>query len=162
LYVIGGFNQVDGEARPGLAALDAVTGALQPWNPNVSRVNAIAASGDVVYLAGDFSTVNGVARRSLAAVDAHTGELLPWQPTFQLSSLDGALLSDGQVVYVGGVNGAAAFDAHSGERLPWNPEFGYAVTRFAFGPSVLAVAGQFFNVGSIPQQGLALFERTAQ
>lgn len=161
LYVLGGFNQVNGEARPGLAALDAVTGALQSWNPNASSVKAIAASGDVVYLAGGFKTVNGVARTSLAAVDANTGELLPWQPSLQLQSFD-AILSDGQVVYVGGRNGAAAFDANTGERLPWNPEFGGSVTRFAFGPSELAVAGTFFRAGSTPQQGLALFERTPQ
>jgi hypothetical protein len=162
LYVLGGFNQVAGEARLGLAALDASTGSLQPWNPSDGGVHAIAASGNTVYLAGIFRTINGVPRSGLAAVNADTGELLPWQPIFEQQRSYQAIFSDGHVVYVGGQNGAAAFDGTSGERLPWNPDIGGGVARFAFVPGALAVAGTFFRTGSVSQQGLALFERSDQ
>src|SRR4249919_3734655 len=56
------------------AAIDAATGALLPWNPNVNgQVYSLVVVGNTVYLAGDFTTVNNVARSNLAAVDATTG-----------------------------------------------------------------------------------------
>jgi hypothetical protein len=63
------------------AAIDASTGALLPWNPNVNGiVYSLVVDGNTVYLAGKFTSVNGVARTNLAAVDATTAAVKSWNP----------------------------------------------------------------------------------
>ena len=63
------------------AAIDAATGAVLPWNPNVNgQVYSVVVDGDTVYLAGSFTSVNSVARSNLAAVDATTGAVTSWNP----------------------------------------------------------------------------------
>jgi hypothetical protein len=55
--------------RNRLAAVDASTGLVTSFNPNVNgTVNAVAVAGATVYTGGSFSAVNGsVARSNLAA-----------------------------------------------------------------------------------------------
>jgi len=73
-----GTNEV---TRNHAAAIDAGTGALLPWNPNVNgTVYSLVVDGGTVYLAGQFTSVNGVARKNLAAVDATTGAVKSWSP----------------------------------------------------------------------------------
>ena len=63
------------------AAIDASTGALLPWDPNVNGVvYSLVVDGGTVYLAGKFTSVNGVARTNLAAVDATTAAVKSWNP----------------------------------------------------------------------------------
>jgi hypothetical protein len=83
IYVGGDFDQVSGQARRRIAAIDAQTGALRAWNPGAnSRVDAIATNGSTVYFGGDFTSVGSpsVARTRLAAANATTGAILPWAP----------------------------------------------------------------------------------
>jgi hypothetical protein len=145
LYIAGPFTQVEGVARAGLAALDAVAGHLLPWNPAPNApgsVRAMAVSHDpaTVYLGGTFASVGGVPRRALAAVDAVTGT-----PTgFRADTAGGvtalALSASGSTVYVAGgfrpasrdgssrvpIHGVerthlAALDADDGTVQPWAP-----------------------------------------
>lgn len=64
-------------SRAGLAALDAVTGALLPWNPGVSggEVRALATSedGTTVYVGGTFTSLAGQASTGLGAVSLSSG-----------------------------------------------------------------------------------------
>ena len=63
IYVGGTFTTVDGLSRNHIAAFSASTGALLPWNPNVSgKVNAIATFGNVVYVGGSFGKVGKTDR----------------------------------------------------------------------------------------------------
>lgn len=87
------------------------TSSLARWQPDLGQfaawpvsvrgaVNAVVASGDVLYVGGDFNQVNGSARRNLAAVSLSTGALLPWSPD-AYSMVESIALANGQI-YVGG------------------------------------------------------------
>ena len=90
IYLVGDFTSMRpagnelgvGEVtRNHAAAIDAATGAVLPWNPNVNgQVYSVVVDGDTVYLAGSFTSVNNVARSNLAAVDATTGAVTSWNP----------------------------------------------------------------------------------
>ncbi|MCY0904971.1 LamG-like jellyroll fold domain-containing protein [Arthrobacter sp. H14-L1] len=133
LYVGGAFSQVNGVARPYVAALTPSTGALiSSWAPKVnSRVVAITASNDKVYMGGWFSGVGSVSRTKLAAVTAANATLLPWNPVPAGGDINTMLLSpDSSKVVVGGsfttLNGSSdpgyglgALDTLNGGLLPW-------------------------------------------
>ena len=136
VYVGGGFGTIGGQARNNLAALDARTGAVKPWNPDPGNdVLAVAVSGSRVYAGGRFVTMGGVARNDLAALDVATGTPTPWNPNVEgWGPLVGngvyALAMHGSTLYVGGefvsVGGQtrkqlAAVDATTGAVTPWDP-----------------------------------------
>ena len=58
VYISGELIKVGGEQRFGIASLDAATGALKAWNPNLNSVSTILRSGKTLYLGGDFTLVN--------------------------------------------------------------------------------------------------------
>ncbi|HYH52015.1 MAG TPA: hypothetical protein VEG38_20915, partial [Acidimicrobiia bacterium] len=92
LYLAGGFTTVNGQPRAGLAAVDAMTGALDanlqlpftdPFQGIASRVETIAVSPDGAKLVagGNFRTVAGQSRIQIAVVDlaARPARLADWQ-----------------------------------------------------------------------------------
>ena len=88
IYVGGDFDQVNGQWRSRIAALDAQTGALLPWNPGAnSRVDAIAVDERTPSTTAGTSprsaTRPSASRRGLGSPrpNAVTGALLPWNPT---------------------------------------------------------------------------------
>ncbi len=82
IYVGGDFGRVNDQFRARVAAIDAQTGAVLPFNPVANvRVSAIAVDGNTLYMGGVFTTVGSQPRSRLAAVNATTGALLPWAPS---------------------------------------------------------------------------------
>jgi hypothetical protein len=85
LFISGRFTTVNGTPRPGLAALDPITGALLPWTVDVRTlgsaaeryVGPIVAVSGRLYVAGGFDRIGGVARSRFAVLDATTGAVLP-------------------------------------------------------------------------------------
>jgi hypothetical protein len=160
LYVGGQFSSFNGELRAGLAALNAATGALVPWNPNPSslsfpNVRALAISGSNVYVGGLFTSLGGIARTNLAAVHATTGTVLPWNPGANNSV--NVLLASGPVVFAGGafskianlyLTNIAALNASDGSAVAWTannangPVFALAVSG-----STLYAGGVFTRMG---------------
>ncbi|CUR54411.1 exported hypothetical protein [metagenome] len=66
-------------SRSRLAAFDATTGALLPWNPGANGdVRALEASSDGsgLFVGGTFTTIAGATRNRLAEVSSTTGELV--------------------------------------------------------------------------------------
>ena len=167
LYVGGDFTEVGGNARSRLAALDLVTGAVQPWNPGADdRVEALALDGDVLFIGGAFTQVADQPRSRLAAIEALSGDLTPWDPS--ANGTVRALVISNQVVYVaGGVGGfsrvgasaratLAALDAATGEVLPWNPEpESGAVEALAVSAGTVYLGGTFVRVNGQPRVLLA-------
>ena len=90
LYLGGAFSSVSGSgsgtgsSRADLAAFNATTGALLPWNPQTSggEVLALAASPDAskIVVGGSFTTLDGSGSPGygLGEVDAVSGALLPF------------------------------------------------------------------------------------
>ena len=104
IYLAGFFTHINGVARNNLAAVDAATGELTPWDPNANgavRALAVSADGTRVYAGGSFTSVGGAARNRLAAIDAATGAVdSSWTP--RADDAVRAIAVGGNGVYVGG------------------------------------------------------------
>jgi len=81
VYIAGIFSDISGRKRKYLAAIDANTGAVLPWNPGMDgSVGAVEACGSTVFVSGDFRHADGRNARGVAALDTRTGKLIPWRP----------------------------------------------------------------------------------
>jgi len=116
IYLAGAFTQVtdkDGNTftRNNLAAIDANTGAVTPWNPNAQnsgngnssvRAMALSSDGSRMFVGGTFSSVGGIARNRLAAIDTPTGEIdKKWRGS-GVNNVVRALVVSGNRLYLGG------------------------------------------------------------
>jgi hypothetical protein len=116
LFIGGKFTTVEGQPRLNLAAVDAVSGALDlnvtaRVGPDTSTddlsnplgfVRTLLAVGNRVYAGGGFLDVNGVTRVRLAAFDAN-GSLDPlWKPRANAGVHSLVLACDGQSIIAGG------------------------------------------------------------
>jgi plastocyanin len=137
IYIGGEFTQVipprtvggDPVPRNHVAAFDATTGDLLPWNPNADGfVWSLDVSGSTVYLGGQFTHVGGRARAHAAAVDATSGAILPWNPRPDSKVYAVKVGPDGNI-YLGGFfahvagqpRALLAAVAPDGTATAWNP-----------------------------------------
>jgi trimeric autotransporter adhesin len=167
VYIGGFFTMVGTETRNNVAAIDATTGAVLPWNPNASwAVQALAVYGGNVFIGGEFSTIGGVSRTGFAVVDATTAALQPWAPTMFAQMTSVGIFSfaiDGNILYMGGnftfVSGqsrlgAAAFDLTTQTLTPFSigatDGSANAVVNFiAVNGTKALISGNFQNVGGL-------------
>jgi len=145
IFVGGTFTRLGGKARGRIGAVDAVTGAVDNWNPGtVGGVRTVAVGGDRVYVGGNFTSIGGVARTRLAAVDATTGVVDPaFAPTADgevrvlTVTPDGArLYAVGYFKAIAGVArpGAASLDPTTGVATGFGPSAGGAAIAMALSP----------------------------
>jgi trimeric autotransporter adhesin len=175
VYAGGDFTQVDGAPRFALAAFDASSGALLPWDARISRtyattgVSALAVSSNVVYIAGVFDRIGGLPRNVIGAVDEASGAVLPWNPGINLEEAN-ALAADGNMVYVGGSypgigsNGPsllAAVDASSGVPLAnWVPAPGGEVKALLVDGRAVYAGGSFNSIGGVARSVVCAVDLT--
>jgi hypothetical protein len=162
--------------RNGLAAVDAQSGAVSPWNPDVGgTVDALAVAGSTVYAGGTFTTVQGgsTARNNAAAFDAFSGATSAWNPN--LSQTVNALAVAGPLVYLGGdfagpssVNGsaqrdhAAAVNATTGAVTGWDPAPNDTVRAVLPSGSAVYLGGDFTTVNGVTtRSGAAAIDATS-
>jgi len=115
VFLGGGFTEVRddtaddefGEVRESLAAVDARTGRLLPWQADAvsdtnspAGVTALTVVGDRLFVGGGFTSLAGEPRRRLGVVNTATGVPIAWDPRPK-ESVD-VLVADGDRVFVGG------------------------------------------------------------
>ncbi len=90
VFAGGFFDAVNGESRPGLAALAADTGALLPWNPGVkgsagtgTLIDYMAASDKAVFVVGEFKSIGGVYHPGFAMFAPEGAPRIVRQPVSQ-------------------------------------------------------------------------------
>jgi hypothetical protein len=171
LYVGGYFTFLAGAPRNRLGAIDLVSGAATPWNPNLTGTGVLtmAARGDVLYVGGSFNTIGGQARSNAGAVLMSTGEVTPWNPSLTSGSgVHGTTLSlqaGHDVVYALGtftkVAGqfhiyAAALYPDFWARLDWQPQVGGHIHSSILNGPRLYLGGSFTQVLGQPREGVAV------
>ena len=155
IYVGGAFTTFNGQPRSRLAAVDAATGALLPWNPQASDpvfAMAVSPSGTVFVGARErTSTINGLIRGvfeidAAGAVTPFTSQASVETVTLLQMSQAGSLYVLGSAGYIGKVTraGLAAFDVLSGALLPEAP---------------LLTGAQPVTIGSLSSSGQTLYLR---
>ena len=83
VYVGGDFTTVGSAARKRIAALDAMTGTLRPFDGGGANATVFDLEVDptatTLYVGGRFGTVGGAVRPRVAAVDAASGAVRSWR-----------------------------------------------------------------------------------
>ncbi|MDO1451228.1 PQQ-binding-like beta-propeller repeat protein [Rhodocytophaga aerolata] len=164
VYVGGSFNRMGIYTRNHLAAIDAVTGQISSWNPDVGGattdwgVHTLAYSNNIVYVGGGFSTIGGKSRNALAAIDATTGQPTSWNPILEREQYSPEVYDlsfSKNMIYVGGnfstINGQkrsslASIDVISGQPAYWNPDLRGYVFSMVIGGNNLYVGGSLKNI----------------
>ncbi len=174
VYIAGDFTMVGGQPRKYLAAMNATTGALLPWNPGAdSTVFSLLLANDTLYVAGAFTKLNDVARNGLGAfaaiteLDGGTAFLTAFDPDAGPGGSVYSLAADGEKIYAAGsfrtVGGQARanlarLDPASGAvDATWNPQPDNAVFSIAVSGDTLYAGGAFTMFGGVPRAGLAAF-----
>jgi hypothetical protein len=170
LYAGGDFTRLGDVLRRGLAAVDAITGAVNSsWNPNPnSLVNTLAISGSTVYAGGYFTNIGGSPRNRLAAINAVdvpspllSGDVTTWNPN--ANSNVNTLVINNSTVFAGGAftsvssntrNRLAAIGT-AGTLASWDPNANGTVNALAISGSTVYAGGAFTSVGGSSRNQLA-------
>lgn len=171
LYVGGSFTQIGSPPvfRRGVAAIDATTGAVLPWNPTgMLSVTEIHLRGNAAYMTGETDLPLQGLRNFAFAYHRQTAALLPWAPSIEddTTTSTAALTSArGRVIIAGefyGFEGAAAdtlvaVDPTLGNGRGWQPEVLGAIAATLGTTSGVYVGGNLHGAGDASRRGLMFF-----
>ncbi len=182
LYFGGNFDEVDNQARNSVAAVDANTGALQPFAPDLEDTNPLDQEVTVadliwhegfIYICGDWWLTEGIGsntdQRNINRFRPDTSLAdRSWWPSTDGGVQACALDPIERVVYVGGhfdvANGISspdlfAFDL-AGNAVPeWRPGTNgtEGVYGLRLGAGALAVGGRFTSTGGSTAESAARY-----
>ena len=176
LYVGGYFTQIGSPPvdRRGIAALDAQTGAVLPWQPlGMDSVTDIYLRGNAAYMTGYVDVPLYGLRNYAVAYDLQTAALLPWAPPIEdVTTVGDARLTStrGRVIITGHFFGFNGADAHSAVAvdgvlgdsafggLPgWQPEVRGTATAVAATGRGVYLGGNFQGVQGVTAKCLMFF-----
>lgn len=164
LYIAGGFGQVNGVPRSRLAAVDAVTGNLDPFwqgatNGPGNTYLGMELIGDTLFICGSIGalTANSIpySRSNLLACSITSGTILPWAP--QASASVTGLWAVGDTLFMvgnftsldGTPRNSCAAVSTAGALLSWDPQVtgsAGSVVALAIGPDRVHLGGGFTAV----------------
>ncbi len=173
LYVGGDFSSVNGVSQPRLAALSALDGTPQSWQPLPNQtVTTLAAAGGVLYVGGNFSIIEGITLRNFAAFNLADDSLDPIDATLPTSASGiTALGASATSIYIGGSftaaggefrNNLACLSAVDASAEQWNPSTDVGPTVFTVTDQSVFVGGPFRYFGVQPAGFFAAFSRAPQ
>jgi hypothetical protein len=170
LYLAGNFNQIAGQTRYNLAAIDLPTALPTAWDPEVDGpVNDFVLGTDRMYVGGKFGHIGSEPRNYLACVELGSGKPTSWG-----SFLRGevyALALHNNTVYAGIANDwvvtgptrscFAALDATTGAIRPESIIVqGDYVSTLCLVQNTLYLGGRFHQVAGKPRSNVAALELT--
>ena len=163
VYVGGQFQNLTGQARAGLGAINASTGAiLAGWTPSANGIpmQMLMTPDGRVMVVGAFTTINGSPSQYLAALDATNGALLPWASQPPAPS-EGFTMGSGRL-FVGvdanaSNNQVFAYNLNTGQQQ-WVATGDGDAIALSFLDGVVYVGGHFNNMAGQPRKKLAAFD----
>jgi hypothetical protein len=144
IYLAGDFTSVNGATRRGLAALDAVSGALSGWGAGFDGgglVRELSFSSLAVYVAG------GGDPGHVWGLDAGSGRVL-----FDRRGFVSALAASSARVYLGGDGSARpvwAIDPFTGADTAWAPGLGFQYLPATYGWDATQVTALLLDAGRL-------------
>ncbi|PKQ27429.1 MAG: hypothetical protein CVT63_08040, partial [Candidatus Anoxymicrobium japonicum] len=167
----GGFTNIGGQARNGIAALNMTNGnADAAWNPNANAyVITLAISGDgtAVYAGGYFTNIGGQARNRIAALNMTNGNATTWNPNANDVVRD--ITPSSSDVFIGGDfttlaggattrNRIAALDVSTGAATAWNPNANNNIWEVYLSGTTVYAGGDFTTIGGAARNRFARFD----
>jgi len=138
LYLAGGFRSVDGVPRAGVAAVDASTGGVTPWQPAPGfQPDSIDVVGNTVYL-GSIGSIAAVDTRS----GTTSGSALPGGSPFTI--FRSTAYVKGSTRYYGPL---AAYDVASGQQIQQSADARGYFSQVVAGPRRILLSGRFATDG---------------
>lgn len=145
----GAFVSANMTTRANIAALDATSGLLTPWNPGADGpVNALLVHGTSLYVGGAFSLIATDGRSGAAEIDLYTLAVTPWNPVLACTDFTCSTptvyaitrAASSNIVFLGGSfrdswsqfrRNIVASDGTTGAPLPFNVNANFAVRAIA-------------------------------
>jgi hypothetical protein len=166
VFVGGTFWSVGATERNNIAAINANTGELLPFNPNANNiVRTIASDANYIYLGGDFTIINStISKNRIAQVNATSGLPTGWNP-----NSDGAvntLVIHSGILYVGGafsnIGGAArsriaSLSVATGAATAFNPSANGNVNVLYLSNDSLFIGGAYTTIGGQTRNRIAAY-----
>lgn len=166
VFLGGSFSEVGGQPRSYVASINAATGALTSWAPDLDGwVGTIVVNGGRVYIGGAFEEVDGQTRNHVAAFDAATGALITdWHPNvdwyiYDMEIVGTTLYLAGDFSSVSGVtsHGVAALStAGFGQVVDWDSQWcDQLVWAVETDGDEVYYGGQFYTIGGATRPRIA-------
>lgn len=158
LYIGGNFTDWNGVPKGYLAAVNRITGELDPgWLASVdSPVNAFAKDTDGLFIAGQFINLNGAGFGRLGKVNYASGATITsFNTGISAGAVRGIALgvdaSNNKVIYAvgsftAGTNYLARSFTMSGNLTTWNPNPNALVDLVVFNQNKVYLAGSFTQI----------------
>ncbi|MCZ8341764.1 MAG: hypothetical protein O9301_01920 [Leptospira sp.] len=158
LYIGGNFTNWNGVPKGYLAAVNRITGELDPgWLASVDApVNAFAKDTDGLFIAGQFNNLNGAGFGRLGKVNYTSGATITsFNTGISVGNVRGITLgvdaSNNKVIYAvgnftAGTNYFARSFTMSGNLTTWNPNPNALVDIVVFNQNKVYLAGSFTQI----------------
>jgi hypothetical protein len=156
LIFSGDFDSINGAYCKHLAIVDATTGNLFNWSPQITGyVDGITHDSNTIYLGGLFDSIAGYSRKNLAAIDINSHAITNWHPSTNndvifLDAHDNNILVGGRFDTIENkpIKYIAKVDKNSGNILGFNPFKKSPAQSYIGISSIINVDNEYFISGA--------------